>query len=362
MTNQMNMRMNTTEARKRLMLMMAAGLVSGLAFTANAQTPKQDQTRTELDDLMSGPQIDPFMIDELDQDRPARFGQRGRQAKRGQEGQRRQRGPEGRDGQRGPRGPGDRLSAQLLEEFDTNADGKLDETERSALKAHMEAKRAAFIKQYDTDADGSLNEEERAAMKASIREKLEALKAEMIERFDTDGDGKLTGDERLDARDAARERMEEITGGFGPAGKRGGKAHGKRGGPEGRQGQGRQGRNGRAGQDGDREAMKQKLLEEFDADGDGKLTGDERELAKAAMQERRGAATKGRRGDRGQRGQRGSRGVRSADTNRDGVIDETELAAAAALVSKGDPKADYNRDGKVDADDLAFLTKRAAGG
>lgn len=343
---------------KRLMLVLAAGLVSSLTWSATAQSqqqsPQHDQARTELDDLMSGPQIDPFMMDE---DAFGQFGEHGRKGKRGQRGERRQRGPEGREGRRGPEGPGGgahHLPPELLERFDSNADGKLDETERAALKAHFEAKRAAFIKQYDTDGDGKLNEDERTAMKASIREQLEAVKAEAIERFDTDGDGKLNQEERLKARDAMRERVEEITGGFGMMRYRG---PGDR--PEGEGRRGFDGPRGAPGHEIDREAIKRKLLEEFDADGDGKLTGDEREQARDAMRKK---MREGHRQPRGERGQRRGRGVRGVDTNRDGVLDEAELAAAADLVSKGDPKADFNRDGKVDSDDMVYLTKRATGG
>ena len=58
-------------------------------------------------------------------------------------------------------GDGAGLPPQLAE-FDKNGDGKLDETERAALKAAMEAKRQAFIKKYDANGDGILSSDELA--------------------------------------------------------------------------------------------------------------------------------------------------------------------------------------------------------
>jgi len=63
------------------------------------------------------------------------------------------------------------MHKKLLEKFDKDGDGKLNEEERAAAKAafqekHPEAKEK-FIAHFDKDGDGKLNEEERAAAKAA---------------------------------------------------------------------------------------------------------------------------------------------------------------------------------------------------
>ena len=57
-----------------------------------------------------------------------------------------------------PRGGSRQIPKEILEKFDKNGDGKLDEDER---KAAMAARKAEFIKKYDKDGDGELSEEER---------------------------------------------------------------------------------------------------------------------------------------------------------------------------------------------------------
>ena len=60
--------------------------------------------------------------------------------------------------QRPSRGGARQIPKEILEKFDKNGDGKLDEDER---KAAMAARKAEFIKKYDKDGDGELSEEER---------------------------------------------------------------------------------------------------------------------------------------------------------------------------------------------------------
>ena len=84
-------------------------------------------------------------------------GEKKPRAERGERGEGERRGQGQRRG--GPR----QVPKEILEKFDKNGDGKLDEDER---KAAQRARRAEFIKKYDKDGDGELNEEERkAAMK-----------------------------------------------------------------------------------------------------------------------------------------------------------------------------------------------------
>ena len=81
---------------------------------------------------------------------------------------------------------------ELIQKFDQNGDGKLDDAERAQMKAAFEAKRAEHHKEllakYDTNKDGKLDAAEKQAMRD---EKL----AERFQAMDKNGDGKLTLDE-----------------------------------------------------------------------------------------------------------------------------------------------------------------------
>jgi Ca2+-binding EF-hand superfamily protein len=108
--------------------------------------------------------------------------------------------------EKGKRPEGDRpqrkVPPELLEKFDKNGDGKLDEAERKeaaeARKGGMEKRHAEMIKRFDTDGDGELSESERKA----AREAMEAKKKEILEKYDANGDGKLDEAERKTAIDA----------------------------------------------------------------------------------------------------------------------------------------------------------------
>jgi Ca2+-binding EF-hand superfamily protein len=78
------------------------------------------------------------------------------------------------------------MPKEVIEKFDKDGDGKLNETE---MKAAREAHQAEMIKKFDKDGDGKLSPEE---LKAAG----EARRAEMIKKFDKDGDGKLSDDEK----------------------------------------------------------------------------------------------------------------------------------------------------------------------
>jgi Ca2+-binding EF-hand superfamily protein len=110
-------------------------------------------------------------------------------------------------------GGGRRMPPHVIEKFDTDGDGQLNEKERAAAR---EA-RKAHMQQFDTDGDGKLNEEERETMRAAMEEKRgerpegeegkqgkkgkgrkptpEQRKA-MMEKYDADGDGQLSEEER----------------------------------------------------------------------------------------------------------------------------------------------------------------------
>ena len=152
------------------------------------------------------------------------------------------RGGEGERPERERRGP----PPEIIEKFDKDGDGKLNEEER---KAAMEARRKRagqmrekMLEKFDTNGDGKLDEDERKAM----REAMEAKRQEILDKYDADGDGKLSPEERQAAIDAG----EQIPKHPRRPGARGGKGKGSPGpgGPgRGKGGPGRQGGPGPGG-------------------------------------------------------------------------------------------------------------------
>ena len=88
-------------------------------------------------------------------------------------------------------GDGAGLPPQLAE-FDKNGDGKLDETERAALKAAMEAKRQAFIKKYDANGDGILSSDELSKAHSDQEAQRKAERTAQFATIDKDGNGSLS--------------------------------------------------------------------------------------------------------------------------------------------------------------------------
>lgn len=67
----------------------------------------------------------------------------------------------------------------------------------------MSGHHARMIERFDADGDGRLNDAEQATAKSTIlaeNPELAARHAEKIKRFDTDGDGQLNDTERAVAR------------------------------------------------------------------------------------------------------------------------------------------------------------------
>jgi len=82
--------------------------------------------------------------------------------------------------------------AAVMQKFDANGDGKLDDAERAKMKEAFATRRAehraARIARFDADKDGALSPAERAAMQ-------DTRARERFGRLDKDGDGKLSLDE-----------------------------------------------------------------------------------------------------------------------------------------------------------------------
>ncbi len=80
----------------------------------------------------------------------------------------------------------------LIQKFDKNGDGVLDDAERADMRAAFAAKRAArrqaMLDKYDTNKDGKLEPAERAAMRND-------LLTRKFQKLDANGDGVVSLDE-----------------------------------------------------------------------------------------------------------------------------------------------------------------------
>jgi hypothetical protein len=80
----------------------------------------------------------------------------------------------------------------VIQKFDTNGDGVLDDAERANMRAAFAAKRAArrqaMLDKYDTNKDGTLEPAERAAMRND-------LLTRQFQKLDSNGDGVISLDE-----------------------------------------------------------------------------------------------------------------------------------------------------------------------
>lgn len=110
---------------------------------------------------------------------------------------------------KGPRG-GEHARAALLERFDANKDGQLDETERAAARDAMQeqaaGRRQEALAKFDKDGDGKLSDEEKAAAKEALKDRAGERRQDIVAKFDQDGDGKLNDAEKAAAREAMKAR------------------------------------------------------------------------------------------------------------------------------------------------------------
>ena len=133
------------------------------------------------------------------------------------------------------------------------------------------------------------------------KDKPENRREAMLKRFDKDGDGKLSEDEKAELRKARQERSGDR--------------------PERKRGWSRDG-------DSDRhKAMREKLLKEFDKDGDGELSDEEKKAAREAWAKRRE--------DRNKREAAvHAKFVQKYDTDGDGKLSEQERKSAHAAMTE----------------------------
>lgn len=132
----------------------------------------------------------------------------------------------------GREGP-EQFKRRMLEMFDTNKDGKLDDTERAAAEKFMAERgmgpgnmRQEIIKRFDKNGNGRIDEDERPAVEAFMRQRMASMRgpdarkavvnpnvemekvvraaveanAAQLKRFDANQDGKLDDAEWAAAR------------------------------------------------------------------------------------------------------------------------------------------------------------------
>ena len=188
---------------------------------------------------------------------------------------------------------------KLMDRFDLNDDGELDQSEKQAARGSILAKGmrenpgrvAQAMKRADTDGDGKLSVDEREAARANRQEKIASLSddqkeaarakiaqkklaqnpdraAKIVERFDANDDGKLDQGEREAAKAALQEKAATRS--------------------DDQQADTREAARAKIAQKkmAQNPTLAAKILERFDADDDGKLDQEEREAAMAARQNR----------------------------------------------------------------------------
>ena len=158
--------------------------------------------------------------------------------------------------------PGQRpdFHKMMLEKFDANKDGQLDDAEKAAAKADFEKMRAErgpkcghrgpkgprcggprgprhmspeqkdecrakFMEKFDANKDGQLDDAEKAAVKADFEAKRAEMKAafekKMLEKFDANKDGQLDDAEKAAAKAEFEKKRAERGGKCGKRGPKG---------------------------------------------------------------------------------------------------------------------------------------------
>lgn len=199
----------------------------------------------------------------------------------------------------------ERRNNWMLERFDANGDGILDDEERAAMEQMFAERRARQLAQtrdrVDTMFGGEMNftDEELAGLgrmvMGDMMRSMRGSREEMVKLADANGDGEITGDERQQVRAIMEQRMEAQL-----------------------------------------ELVAQRNLERYDIDADGQLNDYEREQAADQI--------------RAQVDQR--QVMRRVDGNRNGLIDPDEIIDYMMNFGGDNERADLNRDGQVSPEDL----------
>lgn len=109
---------------------------------------------------------------------------------------------------------------RMLQMFDKNHNGRLDDEERAEARSYMEAHglgpdgevRAELLKRFDKNADGKLDDGERAEMERFLQERraqaAATMRASLLRQFDKNGDGKIDAAEMVELERVMRPRLE----------------------------------------------------------------------------------------------------------------------------------------------------------
>jgi len=103
---------------------------------------------------------------------------------------------------------GFKLRKEFLADHDLDGDGNMSREEWQAFQRSMfeqTSQGQLLMNQFDADGDGVLNEEEQAALDAHLDQREQERKAEERALMDTDNDGEVSEDERVAARQQERE-------------------------------------------------------------------------------------------------------------------------------------------------------------
>lgn len=103
---------------------------------------------------------------------------------------------------------------ELLEKFDQNHDGRIDDQEKLAARSYMRGKTGGgpkertkkVLKLFDKNGDGQLDAAERAEAEKA-REEFQANREAVMAKFDKNKDGVLDDEERAAAVKAREERQ-----------------------------------------------------------------------------------------------------------------------------------------------------------
>lgn len=169
------------------------------------------------------------------------------------------------------------LDPQTVARHDADGDGQLSRDERRAMwRARGEEQRREMLQKYDADKDGTLGEAERKVFEDEMAERWR------LRRFDRDNDGRLNEQEAAaaDEADARSEKQRQ-----------------------------------------EWAALREEMLKKHDADGNGRLEGEERQ---AAWRDMRGQWTE-----------------RAFDADGDGKLSEQE--AASMKEAQAEMQATYDR-------------------
>jgi uncharacterized protein (DUF2141 family) len=112
-----------------------------------------------------------------------------------------------------------RMQSEIMQRFDKNKDGKLDEEEKAAAKEANREETAGrkgkarenlgkkAVAKFDKNGDGKLDDAERAEAAKAIEND-----PRLVRRFDKDNDGKLNEAEKAAAREAFAKMREKRAG------------------------------------------------------------------------------------------------------------------------------------------------------